>query len=77
MKRTVNNPKKAATDALKNEVADKAQMLEVLCVSKREKYRIEPVGVFSKEGLDYLAIEPELIKQEGTTFFVDIQKIYK
>ncbi|MDR2424338.1 MAG: Fic family protein [Prevotellaceae bacterium] len=47
----------------------------LLIKSKRGKYRIEPVGVFGKEGLVYLAIEPEFIKQEMANFFTDIQKL--
>ncbi|MDR0712603.1 MAG: Fic family protein [Prevotellaceae bacterium] len=47
----------------------------LLIKSKRGKYRIEPVGVFGKEGLVYLAVEPEFVKQEMTTFFSDIQKL--
>ena len=47
----------------------------LLIKSKRGKYRIEPVGVFGKEGLVYLAVEPEFVKQEMTAFFTDIQRL--
>jgi Fic family protein len=49
----------------------------LLIKSKRGKYRTEPVGVFGKEGLSYLAIEPEFVKQEMAVFFSDIQKFLK
>ncbi|MDR2130481.1 MAG: Fic family protein [Odoribacteraceae bacterium] len=47
----------------------------LLIKSKRGKYRVEPVGVFGKEGLVYLAVEPEFLKQEMTTFFAEIQQL--
>jgi Fic family protein len=47
----------------------------LLIKSKRGKYRIEPTGVFGKEGLVYLAVEPELVKQEMAIFSDDIQKL--
>jgi Fic family protein len=47
----------------------------LLIKSKRGKYRIEPAGVFGKEGLVYLSVEPEFVKQEMTSFFSDIQKL--
>ena len=45
----------------------------LLIKSKRGKYREEPVGVFGKSGLVYLAIEPELIKKEMKQFFEDVE----
>jgi Fic family protein len=47
----------------------------LLIKSKRGKYRTEPVGVFGKEGLVYLAVEPEFVKQEMATFFSEIQRL--
>jgi Fic family protein len=47
----------------------------LLIKSKRGKYREEPVGVFGKSGLIYLAIEPEYIGKEMKTFFDDITKL--
>lgn len=47
----------------------------LLIKSKRGKYRVEPVGIFGKKGLVYLAIEPEFVKQEMADFFADIQKL--
>jgi len=38
-------------------------------------YRNEPVGVFSTKGLEYLAIEPNLIESEMSIFFASIQKL--
>jgi hypothetical protein len=44
------------TNLLKaHSILSKTQLIK----SKRGKYRIEPVGVFGKEGLVYLAVEPE------------------
>lgn len=47
----------------------------LLIKSKRGKYRIEPVGVFGKSGLAYMAIEPEFVEQEMTAFFQDIKEL--
>jgi Fic family protein len=47
----------------------------LLIKSKRGKYRIESVGVFGKEGLVYLAVEPEFLKPEMTSFFVEVQQL--
>ena len=46
-----------------------------LIKSKQGKYRIEQIGVFDKGGMVYLAVEPEFVTQEMTTFFADIQKL--
>lgn len=43
--------------------------------SKGGKYRVEPVGVFGKSGLAYMAVEPELIKQEMSLFFQDLEQL--
>lgn len=43
-----------------------------LIKSKRGHYRIEPVGVFGKSGIVYLAVEPEFIEQEMQHLFNDI-----
>ncbi len=47
----------------------------LLIKSKRGKYRIEQVGVFGKSGIAYLAVEPELVKQEMEKFFRGITKL--
>ncbi|MCD6092189.1 MAG: Fic family protein [Bacteroidales bacterium] len=47
----------------------------LLIKSKRGKYRIEQIGVFGKTGLAYLAVEPEFVKREMKTFFVNIQEL--
>ena len=47
----------------------------LLIKSKRGKYREEPVGVFGKSGLIYLAVEPKHVKKEMKTFFDDITKL--
>jgi len=47
----------------------------LLIKSKRGKYREEPVGVFGKSGLIYLAVEPENVGKEMKTFFDDITKL--
>ncbi len=47
----------------------------LLIKSKRGKYRIEPVGVFGKSGLAYMAIEPEFVAKEMNVFFQDINNL--
>ncbi len=47
----------------------------LLIRSKRGKYRIEPVGVFDKSGLAYMAIEPASIAREMNLFFQDINDL--
>ncbi len=47
----------------------------LLIKSKRGKYREEPVGVFGKSGLIYLAIEPEFVQNEMKILFNDIAKL--
>jgi Fic family protein len=42
---------------------------------KRGKYRNEPVGVFSRTGLAYLAIEPEFLAKEMHVFFEDLSEL--
>lgn len=45
----------------------------LLIKSKRGKYRVEQVGVFGKEGLAYMAIEPEFVGKEMKIFFDDLE----
>jgi Fic family protein len=47
----------------------------LLIRSKRGKYRIEPVGVFGKSGLAYMAVEPEFVKKEMKVFFQDLNEL--
>ena len=47
----------------------------LLIKSKRGKYRIEPVGVFGKSGLAYMAVEPEFVKKEMKAFFHDVHEL--
>ncbi len=47
----------------------------LLIKSKRGSYRIEPVGVFGKSGLVYMAIEPEFIGKEMKLFFSGISDL--
>ena len=49
----------------------------LLIKSKRGKYRIEPVGVFGKSGIVYLAIEPEFVEKEMKLLFGDISDLLK
>ncbi|MCI5125520.1 MAG: Fic family protein [Candidatus Electrothrix sp. AR5] len=46
-----------------------------LIKSKRGAYRIEPVGVFGKTGMAYLAVEPEFVGKELKTFFNGIAEL--
>ncbi len=41
----------------------------LLIKSKRGKYRTEPVGIFGKSGITYLAVEPEHVEKEMSIFF--------
>ncbi len=47
----------------------------LLIESKRGRYRVEQVGVFGKSGLAYMAIEPEFVKREMKTLFLDINEL--
>jgi Fic family protein len=47
----------------------------LLIRSKRGKYRIEPVGIFGKAGLAYMAIEPEFVEKEMKLFFQDLNEL--
>lgn len=49
----------------------------LLIESKRGLYREEPVGVFGKTGLIYLAVEPEYVKKEMKLFFDDVSLLLK
>ncbi|MDQ7008838.1 MAG: Fic family protein [Candidatus Gracilibacteria bacterium] len=49
----------------------------LLIKSKRGKYRDDKVGVFGKEGLIYLAIEPEYVKIKMGELFEDIKILKK
>jgi len=53
----------------------KALSKTLLINSKRGKYREEPVGVFGKSGLVYLAIEAGFVKNEMANFFKDIMNL--
>lgn len=48
---------------------------ELLIESKRGKYREEPVGVYGKEGLIYVAVEPEKVQEEMKSFFENIHEL--
>lgn len=47
----------------------------LLIKSKQGKYRVEPVGVFGKSGMAYLAVEPQFVATEMKTFFADIHQL--
>jgi len=47
----------------------------LLIKSKRGKYRNEQVGVFGKEGLAYMAVEPEFVEKEMKLFFQDLSEL--
>jgi Fic family protein len=49
----------------------------LLIKSKRGKYRIEPVGVFGKSGMAYLAVEPEFVNKEMKLLFSGISELLK
>jgi Fic family protein len=41
----------------------------LVSASNRGRYRTEPVGVFGKSGIVYLAVEPEFVEREMKSFF--------
>lgn len=45
----------------------------LLIESQRGQYRQQPVGVFDRAGLVYLAIEPQYVQETMSTFFDDVQ----
>ncbi len=47
----------------------------LLIKSKRGNYRIEPIGVFGKSGLAYMAVEPEFVQNHMQNFFKEIYKL--
>ncbi len=47
----------------------------LLIKSKRGKYRIEPVGVFSKQGLAYMAVEPEYVIEHMSNYFSQLTEL--
>ncbi len=47
----------------------------LLIKSKRGVLRTEPVGVFGKSGLIYLAVEPKFLEKEMTLFFEDLKNL--
>ncbi|MCI5211497.1 MAG: Fic family protein [Candidatus Electrothrix sp. ATG2] len=46
-----------------------------LIKSNQGKYRIEPVGVFGKTGMAYLAVEPEFVGKEMKILFAGVAKL--
>lgn len=49
----------------------------LLIKSKRGIYRIEPVGVFGKSGIAYLAVEPDFVGKYMKIFFEDLATLLK
>jgi Fic family protein len=47
----------------------------LLMKSKRRKYRTEPVGIFGKSGIVYLAVEPEFVEREMKIFFESVGEL--
>ncbi len=47
----------------------------LLIKSKRGKYRIEPVGVFGKSGIAYLAVEPDFVEKYMKIFFEELSTL--
>lgn len=47
----------------------------LLIRSKRDKYRVEQVGVFGKSGLAYMAVEPEFVEKEMKVLFQNISQL--
>jgi Fic family protein len=49
----------------------------ILAKSRQGKYRKESVGVFSSQGLEYLALEAGKVENEMKEFFQEIEKLLK
>lgn len=49
----------------------------LLIKSKRGKYREEPVGVFGKSGMAYLAVEPDFVGEQMNAFFEELETLTK
>lgn len=49
----------------------------LLIKSKRGKYRIEPVGVFGKSGVAYLAVEPDFVGKYMKILFEELDTLLK
>lgn len=47
----------------------------LLIKSKRGKYRMEPVGVFGKSGIAYLAVEPEFVGEQMRSFCEELDTL--
>ncbi len=47
----------------------------LLIRSKRGKYRTEPIGVFGRSGLAYMAVEPAFVEAEMKVFFQDLHEL--
>jgi len=47
----------------------------LLIKSKRGKYRTEPIGVFGRTGLEYLAVEPEFVKTYMSRLFEEVEEL--
>ncbi len=43
--------------------------------SRQGKYRKEPVGIFSSDGLVYLAVEPIFVNSEMKKFFIEVKNL--
>ncbi len=43
--------------------------------SQKSKLRNQPVGIFSSGKLEYMAVEPEFVKEEFTKLFFDIEEL--
>jgi len=71
----------AAYEFAQNNILNETDLLEchkifsktLLIKSKRGKYRMEKVGVFSQAGMVYTAIEPEHIQKIMKTFFKNLK----
>lgn len=48
----------------------------LVSAANRGKYRNEKVGVFEQDGLVYLSIEPEFVKEKMKLFFEDIHELF-
>ncbi len=57
--------------------AHKISTKTILNKASQGKYRNTPVGIFGTNGLIYLAVEPEFVKKEMTSFWIEVSKYLK
>lgn len=66
-----NNPLSEQNGLKAHEILSKSFLIK----SKRGKYRVEPVGVFGKSGIAYLAVEPQFVQEQMRLFWAELNEL--